>query len=295
MEKILLGAYLSVLAAFITAVSSIVKLVNEKESKTTDYRQSWTDSVRKSLSQLIASISLQANYIAKREQIKTKLAAHIVPQNPNREKANDAITDFLKDRLQSINDLINENQQTIQQNYALTALHFKPNDEIFIKIENKVDQAEQLLQEMVEITGSDQDGKRNVIKEKILTITNEVSQTSRFILKTEWETVKKGEPAYKTTKNWSLYIGISTFAVLVISGIYILALSQASRNNLSITQSSNDKTPQTQPSTLKESPEINQTVKIYDQRCPQIIISRPSSIQSCKSQAAPDRSETSDK
>lgn len=30
MEKILLAAYLSVLAAFITATASIVKLVNEK-------------------------------------------------------------------------------------------------------------------------------------------------------------------------------------------------------------------------------------------------------------------------
>jgi len=64
MDKILLTAFLSALAGFITAILSIVKLVNEKESKTTDYRQNWTDSVRGELANLIGLLNAQAAQIA---------------------------------------------------------------------------------------------------------------------------------------------------------------------------------------------------------------------------------------
>lgn len=60
MDKILLTAFLTALAGFITAALSIVKLVNEKESKTSEYRQLWTDSVRKALSDLIGNINARA-------------------------------------------------------------------------------------------------------------------------------------------------------------------------------------------------------------------------------------------
>jgi hypothetical protein len=60
MDKIFLTAFLSALAGFITATLSIVKLVNEKESKTTEYRQAWTDSLRKSFAELIGLINAQA-------------------------------------------------------------------------------------------------------------------------------------------------------------------------------------------------------------------------------------------
>ena len=57
MDKILLTAFLTALAGFVTAALSIVKLVNEKESKTTEFRQAWTDSARKALADLIAKIN----------------------------------------------------------------------------------------------------------------------------------------------------------------------------------------------------------------------------------------------
>lgn len=229
MEKILLGAYLSIFAAFITAAASIVKLVNEKESKTTDYRQSWTDSVRKSLSQLIASITLQANYLLAKVDIAQKLAsAHTTEAKPEHEKFKYSVTEYLQEELVAINKSIRENRQCIQQNYALTALHFKPHDEIFIKIESKFELTNQFLDEMANLKGDDHNSERKVIREKIRAIVNEITETSRHILKTEWEHVKKGEPAYKTTKNWSLYIGIATFSVLLLSGIYMLAVAYVS-------------------------------------------------------------------
>lgn len=229
MEKILLGAYLSIFAAFITAAASIVKLVNEKESKTTDYRQSWTDSVRKSLSQLIASITLQANYLFARAEIAHKLvSAHTREPRPEQERLKDSVTEHLQEELAAIKKSIRENRQCIQQNYALTALHFKPHDEIFIKIESKFELANQFLDEMANLKGDDHISERKVIRERIRAIVNEMTETSRHILKTEWEHVKKGEPAYKATKNWSLYIGIATFSVLLLSGIYMLAVAYVS-------------------------------------------------------------------
>ena len=224
MEKILLGAYLSILAAFITAAASIVKLVNEKESKTTDYRQSWTDSVRKSLSQFIASITLQSSYFIARSDINQKIDSnHSEQSEPDKEK----IKEYLRDELSAINKSIRENRQYIQQNYALTALHFKPHDEIFIKIENKFELANQLLHNMEHMQGKQENSELNTTREKIKTIANEITETSRHILKTEWEHVKKGEPTYKITKNWSLYIGISAFSILLFIGIYMLAVANA--------------------------------------------------------------------
>lgn len=237
MEKILLAAYLSILAAFITAAASIVKLVNEKESKTTDYRQSWTDSVRKSLSQLIASITLQANYLVSRIELAHRLqSVHFKKAQPEHEKAKDSLADYLSDQLAELDKSIRDNRQCIQQNYALTALHFKPHDEIFIKIEAKFEMAESLIKEMSKLTEEENDGERRVLRERISSIVSEITDTSRFILKTEWENVKKGEPAYRSTKNWSLYIGVAAFAVLLVSGIYMIAFSNATSLTSSTSQ-----------------------------------------------------------
>lgn len=46
MDKWLLAAFVSSLAGFFTAIVSVVKLVNEKENKTSSYRQEWTTSIR---------------------------------------------------------------------------------------------------------------------------------------------------------------------------------------------------------------------------------------------------------
>jgi uncharacterized protein YdcH (DUF465 family) len=234
MEKFLFGAYLSVLAAFITAAISIVKLVNEKESKTTDYRQSWTDSARNALSQLIGSMALQASHIQSRTEISHRLISiHETTSTPEDAKSKDSVTKLLSDSYSDINNRIMENRQNIQRYYALTTLHFKPNDEVFSRIEQKYDQIEKALQDLAGANDKHQDADRRELKEKILTATNELTHTSRHILKTEWEHVKAGEPAYKIIKAWSQYVGIGTFAILVFCGIYMLAYTQIQSGNTS--------------------------------------------------------------
>lgn len=231
MDKILFGAYLSVLAAFITAAVSIVKLVNEKESKTTDYRQSWTDSVRSALSQLIGSISLQSSYLHNRTDLLNNLIkTHSTNAEPDQAATKEAVLAYLTESLKELNTLILENRQNIQKYYALTSLHFKPNDEVFLKIEHKYEQVEDLLQKLVDAKEPEKEGDRREYKEKVSTAVTELTNTSRYILKTEWEHVKSGESAYRRTKAWSQYIGIATFAILVFCGIYMLAYNQAQNN-----------------------------------------------------------------
>jgi len=63
MDKLLLAAFMSTLAGFITAIISIVKLVNEKESKISVYRQTWNDSARKSFADLASKLTaITANF-----------------------------------------------------------------------------------------------------------------------------------------------------------------------------------------------------------------------------------------
>lgn len=232
MEKVLLGAYLSVLAAFITAAASIVKLVNEKESKTTDYRQSWTDSVRSALSQLIGSISLQASYLANRSDIQHRLSKlHKTRAKPEEQSTKDSARTFLIDSLSEINTSIRENRQNIEKYYALTSLHFKPNDETYARVEQKYHQIDELLHKLVEAREEDKEPERVELREKVKAGVAELTSISRHILKTEWEHVKAGEPAYKTTKAWSTYIGTGAFAILVFCGIYLIAYTQVKSNS----------------------------------------------------------------
>lgn len=227
MEKILLAAYLSVLAAFITATASIVKLVNEKESKTTDYRQSWTDSLRNALSQLIGCISLQATYLIGRIEAQNQIIS-LQKVKPSQEQESDKETaqKFMIDSLLDLNKSIKENRGELEKLFALTSLHFKPNDETFSRFENKYNQIDELFRKIVDAKSPEKEADRRELREKIKSAVAELTSISRFILKTEWEHVKAGEPSYKKTKAWSTYIGIGAFAILIICGIYLVAYAQ---------------------------------------------------------------------
>lgn len=261
MEKILLGAYLSILATFITAVVSIVKLVNEKESKTTDYRQSWTNSVRSSMSELIASIRLQATNHLMHSNIADEIQRLYNLDNVPEQKKDEqnSITDYQKSRLKELDKLIATTEQTILKSYALTKLHFKPNDLSFSQIENKTEELQYLLRQLQEANALN----RNLLHEKINAGILELTGFSRFILKTEWENVKSGEPAFKNTKRWSFIGGVSAFSILVMSGLFMIAYFL--KNDSSIMKESIANEAQTNDKTkLQEKPEKNSISQIVN-------------------------------
>lgn len=232
MEKILFGAYLSVLAAFLTAIASIVKLVNEKESKTTDYRQAWTESVRSAMSELISSINLQAsNIIDRAETVEKMSSAFSTSVEGEHTDTKSTITDYLKDRLTIIDGNVSETNQAIQKNYALIRLHFKQNDLSFARVEQKFELLHASLHDLRKLTEKEKSAEREALREKINSGVIELTGFARDILKTEWESVKAGEPAYKTTKKWALYGGVAAFSILAISGLYMLMYAMTKHNN----------------------------------------------------------------
>ncbi|HDS1708406.1 hypothetical protein [Pseudomonas putida] len=220
MDKILLTAFLTALAGFITAALSIVKLVNEKESKTTDYRQAWTESVRGALAELIAKINAQATTIvgarklsASHERLTREYAALDGAEKEVKKSLADFHREAFKDGLERANALTQE----VYHAYSKVCLHFKPDDLSFSRIENKFDYCRAKLGELKEEADIQ---KLGVIKEQIHGATSEITNMSRGILKTEWETVKLGEPAYKSTKKWSVWFCVVMFFLLVTIGVH---------------------------------------------------------------------------
>lgn len=217
MDKILLTAFLSALAGFITAILSIVKLVNEKESKTTDYRQSWTDSVRKAFADLVALINAQASQIANTRETQATLMNLLNPATIPDEAMRKRGLDFNENRLSEHDNAVRDTRRALHEAYALARLHFKPNDLSFNRIEQKFDVAMALLNELAK---ADADADRAALKEKVHATAAEITFYARDILKTEWETVKRGEPAYQLTKKWSIGGSLLMLFVLVSIGIH---------------------------------------------------------------------------
>lgn len=216
MDKLLLTAFLTALAGFITFVLSIVKLVNEKESTTTGYRQAWTDSVRSCLAGLIANLNAMAAATTNHLDI-VESRAEIKPAAKGNEDDHSRVKDFLEVNLTSSVNLKRQLRKEIYEAYALARLHFKPNDLSFARIEHKFDTVMSLIENIDDDAKKE---KRASLKEKIHADVNEITGYCRDILKTEWETVKRGEPMYQNTKLYSIYGGVLTLFVLLAIGAY---------------------------------------------------------------------------
>ena len=219
MDKILLTAFLTALAGFITAALSIVKLVNEKESKTTEFRQGWTDSVRTSFAELIGAINAQASLYVSNHQL---LEEFLKVQRENNSDKTEFNTESRKEAVKIMRDKWSEGiagsrdmNQKIHQGYAMVRLHFKPDEPSFVRFENKFDSCSIFLHE---IKAEKNQEKRLELKEKVRSAAEEMTAISRGILKDTWETVKLGEPAYKDTKKWSVRFCVLMLFILFVIG-----------------------------------------------------------------------------
>lgn len=216
MDKILLTAFLSALAGFITAILSIVKLVNDKESKTTDYRQGWTDSVRTSFANLVALINSSASEIA-RAKGTTSTLVRLLGNSDMKDADRARGLDFNEKLLQEEHKRIRDTRGALYEAYALTRLHFKPNDLSFNRIEQKFDVAMSLLNDLGK---EDKEPEQQALKERIHAVAAEITDYGRDILKDTWETVKRGEPAYRSTIKWSIWGSYMMLFLLVSIGIH---------------------------------------------------------------------------
>ncbi|QXG24006.1 hypothetical protein KTT56_19765 [Pseudomonas viridiflava] len=217
MEKIILTALFSALAGFITAVISIVKLVNEKERRTTDYRQAWTDSVRKALADLIGNIDAQASRMVASEGVKDELNRKYAYDLDDETSGSKRVLDHLDKILVEHRKVLYETKRAIYENYALARLHFKPNDTGFERVEKKFETLELLLTKLSRTPAHDD---REIIRADIHAGANEIAAFARDLLKEEWEAVKRGEPFYQLTKKWSIRTSLAMLVILLSIGVY---------------------------------------------------------------------------
>lgn len=225
-DKVLLTVFVSILVGFLTAAMSIVRLVNDKESKTTDYRQAWTDSLRKCLASLISNINTLASLTASRMSSVDGIGELIDHEIENKDPKIQAIAEktraYLDKRILEEDEHIREIRRAMHESYSLTRLHFKPNDLSFSRVEQKFDVIVELFSKLQALTEKEDEGERKALRERIRSESNELTAFSRDILKTEWEAVKRGEHAYQRTKFWSLVGG-----AIALIGIFIFGLATA--------------------------------------------------------------------
>lgn len=225
-SKVLLTLFVSVLVGFITAALSIVRLVNDKENKTTDYRQAWNDSLRKCFADLISNITLIAGCIVRHRTdsaTMSELSAFALKNDTDSKKIEETVShlrEHLEKRVSDEGAHLRELRKNLHQSYALTALHFKPNDLSFSRIEQKYSVVIEMLDRLEGLKGRELENERLVLREKIQVAAFEITGYSRDILKIEWETVKKGERAYQQTKRWSLIGGgVALFILLAFGAV----------------------------------------------------------------------------
>lgn len=222
-DKVLLTVFVSLLVGFLTAALSIVRLVNDKESKTTDYRQTWNDSLRKCFAALISNINTLASLTTYRmasadgiEEVvfqKIKATDKIVSETAGDVRA------YLDKRMLEQESHILDLKRAMHESYALTRLHFKPNDLSFARVEQKFDLILELFAKLESFSKKESEGERLVLREKIHSAAGEITAFSRDILKTEWEAVKRGESAYQRTKFWSVVGGAIALVGLIMFGL----------------------------------------------------------------------------
>lgn len=225
-DKVLLTVFVTVLIGFLTAAMSIVRLVNDKESKTTDYRQTWTDSLRKCFASLISTINTLASITTARMSSADNIRELIDHEFDNQDAKIQALTEkaraYFDKKVLDEDEHIREVRKDMHESYALTRLHFKPNDLSFARVEQKFDVILELFEKLRELPDKKAEGERKVLREKIRAASDEITAFSRDILKTEWEAVKKGERAYQRTKFWSLAGGAVALFGLSIFGLAAL-------------------------------------------------------------------------
>ncbi|MCX2814949.1 MULTISPECIES: hypothetical protein [unclassified Pseudomonas] len=224
MDKILLTAFLTALAGLITAALSIVKLVNDKESKITEFRQLWTESARLAMADLIAKINSHVVALVNFKAAESNLSRDVKRMNsvtdPVEKEYLKGTVDFQYEFLRKSFDISQGLLNEVHLAHAKVRLHFKPEDTEFVRVENKI---EQYFSKADEIRRSDSSEDRNIFKEQVHAAMNEVAASSRALLKNEWEKIKLGEPAYKQTKKWSVRMCGGMLLVLITIGVHAIS------------------------------------------------------------------------
>jgi hypothetical protein len=224
-DRVFLTVFVTLLVGIVTAALSIVRLVNDKEGKTSDYRQGWCDSLRQCLADLVGNINSTASIIVNHQQygagldeIFKKYGEQAGPWT----EADGVKRNHYMEKFGDSEEKIHTLRQELYRSLSFLKLHFKPNEPLLSPIENEIEQAIDSIRSMMlmrqKMKGSESRAELLRIRDKIHIGSNNIMSHGREILKKEWEIVKKGERAYELTKIGSLVGGGIALAVLFILG-----------------------------------------------------------------------------
>lgn len=218
MDKLVLSLLLSLLAGFLTAVATFVKLVNDKEAKVTEFRQQWTDSARQALARVVSQLRYFCSLVS--EQINLDSDFDRLSKNISKKNSPETVDDNLiqglldsqiKER-EALRVAFRENRESIHSAYALAKLHFKPDDQEFYHIQNQIDQAISIIDSW----RPSRDESSDTLRLKMEVIVESLTSKSRAILKGEWEKIKGGEHSYKQTRIWAKRGGLIGAGALAV-------------------------------------------------------------------------------
>ena len=278
-DRVLLPVFVTVLVGFVTATLSIVRLVNDKEGKTSDHRQHWCDSLRACLADLVSCINSSASEIVNRAESGDRLSALLTKYKGHSgawPESDVTLRDHLNEVAIDKDSQVRELRKSLYHAYSLTRLHFKPGDPVFAPIEASFTLAIQLMRELSLMGGTDKSRERIERRNEIHKAADSITQAGQEVLKTEWEIVKRGEDVYVLTKKWSVFGGGIAFAILIIFALLAASSisktppptnSQGPAGEIADRQRTQMTNGQTQVHTPTGTPAITQIVNVQPTEC----------------------------
>lgn len=176
-------------AALLTGIFSFVSLINQKEGKISEFRQNWIDALRNDIAKLTASF----------DRISGKWQLTQLHEETKAEPYTGAqwLLDF--------NELISSDFEHYSECYNRIMMRLNVKDD-----KTLIDK----IKELGSFISSPKEMRdRDFVKSKIDGVITE----SQVLLKAEWEVVKSGEKAYRTTKLVTFFF----IALVALAGIYV--------------------------------------------------------------------------
>lgn len=208
----------AVIAALIAGAFAFFNLVVAKESKVSEFRQAWIDSLRNEISTYISRLHAVSNL------------GRYIHEKPVEDKYN---PELLRERSRMYEEALSA--------YNSIRLRINPNE--------TVQEAHRLNSAFLNALSTAQRFFENGHTEALDENLEQVSSTAAPLLKFEWDRVRKGEPAYRRAKAMSLGIAL----VAGVGALGLLAAAAFQTPPLPSPQLVAPQSPATQPASTPSS------------------------------------------
>lgn len=212
------GVLLTFTAALITFIFSYIKIINDKEQKTTEFRQKWTDLVREEISR---SIKCQA-VVWQDHWLESKWAL-------GKTTADTETKTLLDGKIEKAQDRILRNIEEYKKSMSCLQISLNPEErecQSLISTIKEIEIVEKRGREALLNIFTSNGSMASMEKTKasfdleIAKKIEDANDCARIVLKKEWERIKNGEESYRFAKKSS--------AIVISVGLFVLVVTAAS-------------------------------------------------------------------